>query len=251
MMNVIICLILTAWPFVMEKKHSYSTILALDTCTEACSVALTVDGRVFSEFCETPREHSQRLLPMVDKVFEQAGITLSHVDVIAYGRGPGSFTGIRICTSMTQGLALAHNIPVVGISTLVTIAQHLINQGAKQVLAAIDARMGEIYWGQFIDCQGVATLVGEEQVSTPENIKLIVDNNHELVCAGTAFETYPDLLAIANNMVLVPQARLPKAQNMLQLAVRDIEMELATSVDNLAPVYLRDKVTWKKLPGRE
>ena len=235
----------------MKQIPQSSTILALDTCTEGCSVALLYKGQILSEFAEVPREHSQRLLPMVDNILKQANIKLVDLDVIAYGRGPGSFTGIRICTSMTQGLALGADLPVVGISTLATMAQKAINEGAKQVFASIDARMGEVYSGQFIAENGLACLVGKEHVSAPENIELNLDTSHTIVCCGTGFEAYPHLLEIAGDMTLLSNARLPQAENMLLLAQREMALGNATSVDELAPVYLRDKLTWKKLPGRE
>ncbi|MBB1476162.1 MULTISPECIES: tRNA (adenosine(37)-N6)-threonylcarbamoyltransferase complex dimerization subunit type 1 TsaB [Shewanella] len=228
------------------------TILALDTCTETCSAALTTNGKVFALIADAPREHSQRLLPMVDDVLAQAQVTLADVDMIAYGRGPGSFTGIRICTSMTQGLALGLDLPVIGISTLAAMAQLAISQhNACQVLCCIDARMNEVYWGQYIAKDGIATLVGEEHVSVPEAIELILDTQQSISVCGTGFEAYPELLNIAPNMTPCAEATYPDAKAMLILAQHGYQHGLQTSVDELAPVYLRDTVTWKKLPGRE
>ena len=227
------------------------SILALDTCTESCSAALTHKNQVFSEQADAPREHSQRLLPMVKSVLSQAQIKLSDVDVIAYGRGPGSFTGIRICTSITQGLALGQSLPVIGVSTLATMAQAAIAAGAKQVLAAIDARMGEVYWGQFVSVDGIATLVNEEIVSAPEAIVLNLDEAQEITACGTGFDAYPQLLAIAGGLVGCDAAKYPDAKFMLLLAEQAYVAGLSTSVDDLKPVYLRDTVTWKKLPGKE
>ncbi|MCL1125272.1 tRNA (adenosine(37)-N6)-threonylcarbamoyltransferase complex dimerization subunit type 1 TsaB [Shewanella surugensis] len=228
-----------------------SIILALDTCTESCSVALTVNGVVYQEQVDAPREHSQRLLPMLDSVLKQAQVVLKDVGLIAYGRGPGSFTGIRICISMTQGLALGLDIPVIGISTLATMAQIAIAEhGASQVFCAIDARMGEVYWGQFIDVEGIATLVGEERVSRPEDVALQLELNAPIMCAGTGFDAYPQLLTLSEHALLCEQATFPQAHAMLGLAELGFKQGDATSVDELAPVYLRDTVTWKKLPGR-
>ncbi|MCG9714275.1 tRNA (adenosine(37)-N6)-threonylcarbamoyltransferase complex dimerization subunit type 1 TsaB [Shewanella insulae] len=237
----------------MPENKDFSaplSLLALDTCTEFCSVALQYQGQVFAREADAPREHSQRLLPMVQEVLQEAGIELSQVDVIAYGRGPGSFTGIRICTSMTQGLALGQDLPVVGISTLGAMAQAAIKlKGATQVAAAIDARMGEIYYGEYRSVDGLASLVGEERVCAPEELSSQLAFDTPLAACGTGFDAYPALLA--EQMSLVEEAKFPLARFMLPLAEAAVKAGLATEVDQLQPVYLRDTVTWKKLPGRE
>lgn len=237
----------------MTKIDERATcILALDTCTEACSAALQYQGQIFAELADAPREHSQRLLPMVDAVLKQAGIGLDKVDVIAYGRGPGSFTGIRICTSMTQGLALGLDLPVIGISTLAAMAQMAISEHqAQQVLCAIDARMGEVYWGQFVAIDGIATLVEKEVVSSPEGVLLALDTQQPIIGCGTGFDAYPELLTLGQGILGLDVVKYPDARAMLTLAQAGINAGLTTSVDELEPVYLRDTVTWKKLPGRE
>ncbi|MCG9736889.1 tRNA (adenosine(37)-N6)-threonylcarbamoyltransferase complex dimerization subunit type 1 TsaB [Shewanella insulae] len=237
----------------MPENKDFSaplSLLALDTCTEFCSVALQYQGQVFAREADAPREHSQRLLPMVQEVLQEAGIELSQVDVIAYGRGPGSFTGIRICTSMTQGLALGQDLPVVGISTLGAMAQAAIElRGATQVAAAIDARMGEIYYGEYRSVDGLASLVEEERVCAPEELSSQLAFDTPLAACGTGFDAYPALLT--EQMSLVEEAKFPLARFMLPLAEAAVKAGLATEVDQLQPVYLRDTVTWKKLPGRE
>ncbi|GGI86450.1 tRNA (adenosine(37)-N6)-threonylcarbamoyltransferase complex dimerization subunit type 1 TsaB [Shewanella gelidii] len=231
------------------EANSQNTVLALDTCTEMCSVAICHHGQVFSQIQDAPREHSQRLLPMVQDVLEQASLKLSDIDVIAYGRGPGSFTGIRICTSMTQGLALGQELPVIGISTLAAMAQAAIASiQAQQVIAAIDARMGEIYVAQFVNDKGIAKLVGQEQVCAPDHFCCALDKSLPIHICGTGFDAYPELIG---NQVLVEAAKYPNAANMLPLAAQGIAANQTTTVDELAPIYLRDTVTWKKLPGRE
>ncbi|MGZ9898528.1 tRNA (adenosine(37)-N6)-threonylcarbamoyltransferase complex dimerization subunit type 1 TsaB [Shewanella gaetbuli] len=232
--------------------HTPLRVLALDTCTETCSAALSLDGKIYNRIADAPREHSQRLLPMVDEVLAEANIKLTDLDVIAYGRGPGSFTGIRICTSMTQGLALGADLPVIGISTLAAMAQMAIDEHqAEQVFCAIDARMNEVYVGQFTNVNGIATLVGVEQVCAPDNIELELDTNEQIVACGTGFDAYPELLNLSGNILLLQAVKYPDAKAMLKLAQFGVSHEQHTSVDDLAPVYLRDTVTWKKLPGRE
>ena len=235
----------------MAHIDSDLTILALDTCTESCSAALLHNQDLHCRSANAPREHSQRLLPMVDEVLKEANIKIADVNLIAYGRGPGSFTGIRICTSMTQGLALGHDIPVIGISTLAAMAQMAIDtDSAKQVFVAIDARMNEIYWGQFTNLDGIATLVGEEHVSTPEQVNILLDTEQTITLCGTGFDAYPDLLSNLDSTQM-SDIKLPDAKAMLTLAQLGYKQGLSTPVDELAPVYLRDTVTWKKLPGRE
>lgn len=123
-------------------------ILAIDTATEACSVALWNNGEKHALFEICPREHTQRILPMVQQVLAESGVTLNQLDALAFGRGPGSFTGVRIGIGIAQGLAMGAELPMIGVSTLATMAQGAFRvTGATQVLAAIDARMGEVYWG--------------------------------------------------------------------------------------------------------
>lgn len=125
-------------------------ILAIDTATEACSVALWNNGEKHALFEICPREHTQRILPMVQQVLAESGVTLNQLDALAFGRGPGSFTGVRIGIGIAQGLAMGAELPMIGVSTLATMAQGAFRvTGATQVLAAIDARMGEVYWGQY------------------------------------------------------------------------------------------------------
>ena len=189
---------------------------------------------------------------MVDSVLKKAGISVDKVTAIAYGRGPGSFTGIRICTSMTQGLALGLDIPVIGISTLAAMAQMAIREyQAEQVLCTIDARMGEVYWGQFVAIDGIATLVGKEMVSAPTEVQLQLDTQTPIVGCGTGFDAYPELLSLGAGILVLDAVKYPDARAMLILAEIGIKDGLATTVDALEPVYLRDTVTWKKLPGRE
>lgn len=235
----------------MTLEHT-ACILALDTCTESCSAALQYHDKVYALCADAPREHSQRLLPMIEQVLKQADIGLDKVDAIAYGRGPGSFTGIRICTSMTQGLALGLDLPVIGISTLAAMAQMAISEHqAEQVLCAIDARMDEVYWGQFIAVEGIATLVGAESVSSPAAVQLLLDSHIATVACGTGFDAYPELVTLSTNIVPLEAVKYPDARAMLTLAQVGINAGKTTSVDELEPVYLRDTVTWKKLPGRE
>jgi tRNA threonylcarbamoyladenosine biosynthesis protein TsaB len=226
-------------------------ILVIDTATEACSVALEVNEQVFNRFEICPQQHSQRILPMIDEVLKEAKVTLQDLDYLAFGRGPGSFTGVRIATGVLQGLALGTGHKVVGISTLAAMAQQAYAQNqSEQVTAAIDARMSEVYFGQYKLKQYIMTPVAEEQVIPPEEGAEFLSHNSEMKGVGTGWLAYPELNAKANIEVL-PGILYPNALFMLPLAKSLIANGHAVDVDDIQPVYLRDKVTWKKLPGRE
>ncbi len=228
-------------------------ILAVDTATEACSAALLVGDKLFSRWEEAPRDHTRKILPMVQAVLEDAGISLSDLDAIAFGRGPGSFTGVRIGISVAQGLAFGAGVPLIGISTLAAMAQGAYRlDGAEQVLTAIDARMNEVYFGRYELIDGRMQLVGDEVVSEPTPL---VDVRGTLAgpvtCVGTGFETYGETLGGLADELAVSQVRFPAAEDMLPLARAAWLAGEAVPVEQATPVYLRDKVTWKKLPGRE
>ena len=228
-------------------------ILAVDTATEACSAALLVGDKLFSRWEEAPRDHTRKILPMVQAVLEDAGISLSDLDAIAFGCGPGSFTGVRIGISVAQGLAFGAGVPLIGISTLAAMAQGAYRlDGAEQVLTAIDARMNEVYFGRYELIDGRMQLVGDEVVSDPA---ALVDVRGKLAgpvtCVGTGFETYGETLSGLADELAVSQVRFPAAEDMLPLARSAWLAGEAVPVEQATPVYLRDKVTWKKLPGRE
>lgn len=228
-------------------------ILAVDTATEACSAALLVGEQVFSRWEEAPRDHTRKILPMVQDVLDEAGITLDELDAIAFGRGPGSFTGVRIGIGVAQGLAFGAGVPLIGISTLAAMAQgaHRLD-GAEQVLTAIDARMNEVYFGRYELIDGRMQLVGDEVVSDPA---ALVEARGKLpgrfTRVGTGFETYGDVLSTLADELVASQVRFPAALDMLSLARSAWLAGEAVAVEQATPVYLRDKVTWKKLPGRE
>ncbi|MFV8985060.1 tRNA (adenosine(37)-N6)-threonylcarbamoyltransferase complex dimerization subunit type 1 TsaB [Serratia fonticola] len=229
-------------------------ILAIDTATEACSVAIWNQGEVHALFELCPREHTQRILPLVQQVLAETGLSLSQLDALAFGRGPGSFTGVRIGIGIAQGLALGAELPMLGISTLQTMAQGAWRMtGAQRVLAAIDARMGEVYWGQFerqpdgqwLESGGEAVLSPQQALERAQHLQ------GDWAHVGTGWQTYPDLVAGSSLHVTDGQMLLPQAEDMLPLALQAWQQGLAVSVENAEPTYLRNEVTWKKLPGRE
>ncbi len=143
-------------------------LLALETATEACSAAVWVDGAVLERYEIAPRRHAVLILPMVEAVLAEAGLTMNQLDAIAVGRGPGAFTGVRIAIGIAQGLAFAGDLPVVPVSTLAALALGAAREmGQTRIATALDARMGEIYWGTWAVSDDGVALLGEERVCAP------------------------------------------------------------------------------------
>ncbi|EPK7358169.1 tRNA (adenosine(37)-N6)-threonylcarbamoyltransferase complex dimerization subunit type 1 TsaB [Kluyvera intermedia] len=229
-------------------------ILAIDTATEACSAALWNDGNTCAHFELCPREHTQRILPIVQDILTQGGVSLTDLDALAFGRGPGSFTGVRIGIGIAQGLALGAELPMIGVSTLATMAQGAWRkQGASRVLAAIDARMGEVYWAEYQrDAQGVWHGEATEAVLKPEAVQQrLAELEGEWATVGTGWAAWPDMTQGANVTLSDGDVLLPEAEDMLPIACQLLEQGKTVAVDKAEPVYLRNEVAWKKLPGRE
>ena len=224
-------------------------LLAIDSATEACSAALWLDGEIISRFELAPRRHTELLLPMVDAVLVEAGLKLKQLDALAFGRGPGSFTGVRIATASVQGLAWAANLPVVPVSTLAAIAQGEMDASdADSVACAIDARMGEIYWACHIrNAEGLAERVGDEVVVPPGEV---APNPGEgpWHAAGTGWGVYEEVLLqrLGSIPVGIDATRLPHSREIATLAVYAFNRGLAVSPAEALPVYLRNKVTHQK-----
>ncbi|WP_122571735.1 tRNA (adenosine(37)-N6)-threonylcarbamoyltransferase complex dimerization subunit type 1 TsaB [Pseudomonas viridiflava] len=221
-----------------------TTLLALDTATEACSVALLHDGKVLSHYEVIPRLHAQRLLPMIKDLLAEAGIAMSALDAIAFGRGPGAFTGVRIAIGVVQGLAFALERPVLPVSNLAVLAQRAFRErGVSQVAAAIDARMDEVYWGCYRETAGEMRLVGHEAVMAPELAALPADITGEWFGAGTGWG-YAERIPVA--LSGHDASLLPHAQDLLTLATFAWQRGEAVQADDAQPVYLRDKVATPK-----
>lgn len=236
------------------------TLLALDTATEACSVALLRGGEKthLAQFAQ--REHTKHILPMVDEILVQSGITLHQVDALVFGRGPGSFTGVRIGAGIAQGLAFGAALPVIPVSNLAAMAQAAyVQYQAENVLTAIDARMNEVYFaqwqaqkvrsdfGEFLDWQPVIA----EQVCSPSKVieQVVQQHREDAVLAGTGWAAYSELKE--TNLGKVTEITLPSALYMLDLALPKWFAGETISPLEIEPIYLRNEVTWKKLPGRE
>jgi tRNA threonylcarbamoyladenosine biosynthesis protein TsaB len=219
-------------------------LLALETATEACSAALAVDGEIRERFKVAPRGHSLLILPMVDELMVEAGLSIDQVDAIAFGRGPGAFTGLRIAVGVTQGIAFGADLPVVAVSTLAALAQ-----GCKsdKALVAIDARMDEVYWGAYQrNSAGQMVLCGEESVLPPGEV--ILPKGDGWYGVGTGWGSYSSILTecCANQLTGWDGESLPHAADVARLGIAGFNAGEATSAEQAIPVYLRDQVAWKK-----
>lgn len=222
-------------------------ILAIDTATEACSAALYVDGKITSEYKLAPREHTQLILPMIDRLLTDAGLVVNQLDALSFARGPGAFTGVRIAAGIIQGLSYAAEIPVVPVSTLAAIAAGVYYQyGHKDILSAIDARMGEVYWGAYHIEEDSVTLIDNELVCSVEKLPDQLSNNW--VGAGTGWSEYSELLKSRFKLEedLIYEDYLPSAEIIVKLAVQDFKLNKQMSAHQAQPVYLRDNVAKKK-----
>ena len=236
-----------AGSFLFSCPNAMTTLLALDTATEACSVALLHDGRVLSHYEVAPRMHAQRLLPMIQQLLGEAGIAASAIDAIAFGRGPGAFTGVRIAIGVVQGLAFALDRPVLPVSNLAVLAQRALReQGATQVAAAIDARMDEVYWGCYRAEAGEMRLLGQEAVLPPEQAEAPRGSDGDWFGAGTGWGTFAARIAL--RPVGMDGSLLPHAEVLLSLARFAWARGEALPADQAQPVYLRDQVATPKAP---
>lgn len=224
-------------------------LLALDTATEACSVAVLTERGVFGAFEEVGRGHAERILAMVDAVLEQAGLGLAMLDGIAASVGPGAFTGVRISVSVAQGLAFGAGVPVVGVSTLEALACQAIRGGADQVLACLDARMGEVYWGCYrAGADGHPVACGTPAVGAATTIELPFTGAVQGI--GRGFAAYPALATGAIRLFPGADRALPDARDMVRLGAKRFEAGEGMDPAQLTPLYVRDKVALTELERR-
>ncbi len=223
-------------------------LLAIETATDACSAALFVDGQTTSRFVVAEQRHTHLILPMCDELINEAGIKVSALDAVAFGRGPGSFTGVRIAAGVAQGMAFAHELPVVPVSTLAVLAQEAITEHHRSnVLVALDARMNEVYWGIYQrDDQGLAECVGEECVTSPHQITVPTRGGWFGVGSGWRAHAYDLAERVGDSLAAVDGDALPKARYIIPLALNAYFRHQVVSAERALPVYLRDRVARKK-----
>lgn len=223
-------------------------LLAFDTATEACSAALLIDGELRERYQLAPREHARLLLPMIDSLLAEADLALAQLDAIAFGRGPGSFTGLRIAASAAQAIAFAADLPVVPVSTLAALARAALQRPeTQQVLAALDARMQEIYWAHYRrQHDNEPELVGTEQVSPAQDVQ--VDNAEHWHGIGTGWRDYADSLRtqLGERVAVIEADVLPRASHIAFLAVPGLQTGALVSAEEAVPVYLRNQVVQKQ-----
>lgn len=227
-------------------------ILAIETATEACSAALLSNDQIISRFQLAPREHTKLILPMLDEVLEEAGLELKELDAIAFSQGPGAFTGLRIAAGVAQGVALSVDLPVIPVSTLAAIAlqaYHLDNS-AEFIIAALDARMGEVYWAVYEVKRGTIQLIDIEKVSKPEEMlqELLCYHEKSVLLAGIGWDAYQDILFqkenIPANCHYIKQ-QYPHAEYIAKLAKTLFAEGKAVDPEDAQPVYIRNKVAEK------
>lgn len=221
-------------------------LLALDTATEACSVAIYHQGQSSHLYELAARAHTLRILPMVDSLLQQQQLDLSELDALVYSRGPGSFTGVRIGIGIAQGLALGANLPMIPVSTLATLAEGAWRRlQATRVLVAVDARMGEVYWGEYQrSADGCWQGVESESVLDPAKVLArLAELAGSWFLVGTGWAAYPELTGLDAAKFKNTDVTLPDAQDMLTIAIPMLAKGCLQQVAEVEPVYLRNEVT--------
>ena len=221
-------------------------LLALDTATEVCSVALLLPHALLVRELPPGPQHSAHILSMVEAVLTEGAIRLAELDCIAFGRGPGGFTGVRLAASVTQGLAFGAGLTVVPVSDLLAVAQQVfdVQPAARQVLVCNDARMQEVYWTWAMrGADGLAVAGGPERVGSPDTVQLPSGPPGSLMGAGRGFAVWPQLaprLGLAEASVRAQL--LPRAREIVRLAVPQWLAGQAVAPQEAQPTYLRDDV---------
>ena len=215
-------------------------LLAFETATEACSVAVWIDGEVRERFEIAPRRHAELALPWAEALLAEAGIARSQLDAIAVGRGPGAFTGVRLAVAIAQGIALALDKPVVPVSTLAALAAQA---GGERILAAIDARMGEVYAATFRRDGEHVIATSKETVGVPDAVQLSGDEA-DWEGVGTGFSAIEGVLhrRLHPRFRSVDAAALPHAADVARLAALAFARGEGVAPERLEPAYLRDNV---------
>jgi tRNA threonylcarbamoyladenosine biosynthesis protein TsaB len=219
-------------------------LLAIETSTPACSAALSVEGEVLERYALAPRQHAALMLPMIESLLLEAGLTVKQLDAIAFGRGPGSFTGVRIAASMVQGIAFAAGLPVVPVSTLAALALGGMRESKlPRVMAAMDARKDEIYWGCYTGTgENVLVLQGDECVCTPDSVP--VSSQDDWVGVGSGWGAYGERLMqrLGRQVVRLLPDLEPRAADVARLGVQAFQQGVRVPPEEAVPVYLRNNV---------
>lgn len=220
-------------------------LLALDTATELCSAALWIDGALATREELRSRAHGERVLPMIEELLAEAQLRLQQLDAIAFGRGPGAFTGVRLAVSIAQGLGFSAGLPLIPVSDLRAVAARALQLPAAPTRALIcqDARMNEVYWACFERSGNRICALGVEAVAAPSAVVLPeIWQGAEVCGAGSGFAAYRDSLTTrVATLSQVFEALHPRAADIARIAVED-GLERAVLPEHAQPVYLRDEV---------
>ena len=214
-------------------------LLTFETATEACSVAVYVDGEVSERFDLAPRRHAELALPWADEVLAEAGIAKSQLDAIAVGRGPGAFTGVRLAIAVAQGIALALDRPVLPVSTLAALA---MRADGDRILASIDARMGEVYLGAFSRRGDDLVALDDEVVVKPDDATIPEGDSWHGVGTGFAAAEAALSLRLHGRLATVDAVALPHAADVARLAALAFARGEAVAAERIEPAYLRNNV---------
>jgi len=222
-------------------------LLALESSCEACSVALWRDGDINQQLEMAPREHTRKMLPMVDALVAETGIALNDVDAFVFGAGPGSFTGLRIAVGIVQGLAFALDKPVIAIPSLLGMAHtalrtlDFVQRGS--LVIAIDARMGEVYWAEYRMENDVVEEVSAVQVSRYDDV---TPSATDFIALGSGW-ALPEMQTLADKATYLDSEFLPQAYDLLPIADRMLAEGQYQSAADAVPEYVRNTVSWKKI----
>jgi tRNA threonylcarbamoyladenosine biosynthesis protein TsaB len=221
-------------------------ILAVDAATEACSAALLVDAILTERFEVIGRGHAGRLLPMADELLREAGLAPRDLDAVAFGRGPGGFTGLRIAAGIAQGLAAGGGRPVVPVSNLAAVAAGAARtHGRTHILVCMDARMGQVYWAAFDCSEARPRALTQEQLSDPGAVE--PPAGKPMFGAGHGFAAHPSLAArLAGGLAGVDDTALPRAGDIARIGALDFKAGGGLAAAQGLPVYLRDQVVHRR-----
>lgn len=222
-------------------------VLALETSGDIGSIALLLGESVAERRIATPREQTETVLPYVDSLLNEAGIRLQDLDAVAFGRGPGSFTGLRVATAVAQGFAIALALPLVPISSLAAIAQGVWRcHGIAASLVCIDARMGEVFWARYAVRDGVAAVIGTEHLGAPTDVES-GERGTVWAAVGNGFASYPtELATVTSGATSVLPEQGPLARDLLPLALSELDRGTAATLETALPVYLRREEAWRR-----
>jgi len=218
-------------------------ILAIETSTAACSAALCLGGEVLERYVLAPRQHAALILPMIESVLAEADIGVRQLDAIAFGRGPGAFTGVRIAASIVQGIAFAAELPVLPVSTLAALSLGALREtGEAQAVAALDARKDEVYWACYRQVGETLVLQGSEMVCSPASASQ--PGPGHWVAVGSGWLAHPEALLqhCGDAVIRVLPDLEPRAGDVARLGLHDFLQGGAMTADAAVPVYLRDNV---------